>query len=61
MSSDGAQRQANIHALFNIIAGLLFIVAAFRLLTGEGGVDWMWLVVGILFLAGGAWGLRARP
>ena len=60
MSSDGARRETNIHAWFNIITGLLFIVAAFRLLTGESGVDWIWLVVGILFLVRGAWGLRAR-
>jgi hypothetical protein len=58
MSSDRARRPTNIHALFNIIAGLLFVAAAFHLLTGESGVDWMWLLVGILFLVGGAWGLR---
>ena len=54
MSSNRARRPTNIHALFNIIAGFLFVVAAFQLLTGESGVDWMWLLVGILFLAGGA-------
>ena len=54
MSSNRARRPTNIHALFNIIAGFLFVVAAFHLLTGESGVDWMWLLVGILFLAGGA-------
>jgi hypothetical protein len=42
----------------NIVAGLLFFAAAFNLLTGQKGVDWMWLLVGILFVAGGLWGLR---
>jgi hypothetical protein len=58
MSTEPARRSTNIHALFNLLAGLLFVAAAFHLLTGERGVDWMWLVVGVLFLAGGVWGLR---
>ncbi|MCC7355877.1 MAG: hypothetical protein IT330_19225 [Anaerolineae bacterium] len=47
------------NAIINIVAGLLFFVAAFNLLTGQGGVDWMWLIVGVLFVAGGIWGLRS--
>jgi len=52
----GSKPKAN--AIFNIIAGILFFVAGFNILTGEVGVNWMWLIVGVLFIVGGIWGLR---
>jgi hypothetical protein len=57
MSQQPKNRQRT-NAILNIVAGLLFFAAAFYLLTGQKGVDWMWLLVGILFVAGGQWGLR---
>lgn len=58
MASQQSSKKQKTNAIFNIIAGILFFVAAFNLLTGQGGVDWMWLIVGVLFVTGGIWGLR---
>ena len=46
-----------ISAILNIIAGILFLAAAFHLLTGQGGIDWLSLIAGVIFVAGGLWGL----
>lgn len=58
MASQQPGNKHKTNAIFNIVAGLLFFVAAFNLLTGPDGVNWMWLIVGVLFVAGGIWGLR---
>lgn len=48
------------NAVFNIVAGILFFIAAFNLLTGQGGFDWLSLVAGILFMVAGVWGLMRQ-
>jgi hypothetical protein len=57
MKSPQPVRKTIISAILNLVAGFLFIIAAFHIITGESGVDWMWLIVGILFIAGGIWGI----
>jgi len=45
---DGKKRRELLERRLRLTAG----AAAFHLLTAETGVDWMWLMVGSLFLAG---------
>jgi|WetSurMetagenome_2_1015567.scaffolds.fasta_scaffold793366_1 hypothetical protein len=52
--------KTKISAILNLIAGVLFIMAAFHVLTGESGIDWMWIVVGTLFIIAGIWGFLPR-
>jgi hypothetical protein len=47
----------SISAAINILAGLLWILAAFHPLTGEPGVDYLFIVLGLFFLAAGFFGL----
>ena len=58
MAHQQSNNKQRTKAIFNIIAGFLFFVAAFNLFTGQSGVNWMWLLVGVLFVVGGIWGLR---
>ena len=58
MTSPRPKNKQRINAIFNIVAGLFFFAAAFNLLTGQHEVNWMWLLVGIVFVVGGIWGLR---
>ncbi len=58
MTSQRPNRKQKTNALFNIIAGILFLGTAFNVMTGEGGIHWGWLLVGIVFVAGGIWGLQ---
>jgi multisubunit Na+/H+ antiporter MnhB subunit len=58
MSKQDKAQRARTSAILNIAAGVLFLVAAFNLLTGEPGINWMYMIVGVLFIGGGIWGLR---
>ncbi len=60
MSTRDTDNKLRTSAILNIVAGLLFFVAAFNLLTGDPGVNWMYLVVGAIFVGGGIWGM-VRP
>lgn len=53
MTPPGQKNRQRINAIFNIVAGILFFAAAFNVLAGLHRVDWIWLVVGILFVVGG--------
>jgi hypothetical protein len=57
MDSQHDSRKHKINAVFNLVASLLFLVAGFNLLGGGGRIDWPWIVVAVLFFAGGLWGL----
>ncbi len=58
MSTEEREHKLRTSAVLNIAAGVLFLVAAFNLLTGDRGIDWMYLLVGAVFVIGGIWGLR---
>lgn len=60
MTRQQPDNKQKTNAVFNIVAGILFFIAAFNLLTGQGGFDWLSLVAGILFVAGGIWGLMRQ-
>lgn len=49
-----------LNALFNLLAGVFFLLAAFNVITGGGAVNIAYLVLGILFLAIGLWTFVAR-
>jgi|WetSurMetagenome_2_1015567.scaffolds.fasta_scaffold630655_1 hypothetical protein len=57
MNNQEKQHKVRTSAILNLVAGLLFIVAAFNLLTGEAGINWMYVFVGVVFIVGGVWGL----
>lgn len=57
MHSQHPSRKQKVNAVINLVASLLFLVAAFNLLGGGGRIDWPWIVVAVLFFAGGLWGL----
>jgi hypothetical protein len=42
-----------ISASINLLAGVLWILAAFHPITGDAGVDYLDIVLGIFFLAAG--------
>lgn len=60
MTHKQPDNKKKINAVFNIVAGILFFIAAFNLLTGQSGFDWLSLVAGILFVVGGIWGLMRQ-
>ncbi len=60
MTRQQPDNKQKTNAVFNIVAGILFFIAAFNLLAGQGGFDWLSLVAGILFVAGGIWGLMRQ-
>jgi hypothetical protein len=48
-------------ALINLLAGVLWIIAAFHPITGGTGIDYWYIALGIFFLVAGILGLyRAR-
>jgi hypothetical protein len=47
----------NYSAALNILAGVLFVIAAFHPLTGEQGVDYLYIFVGVLFAIAGIIGV----
>jgi predicted branched-subunit amino acid permease len=61
MAPQSSEKKQKISAIINIIAGLLFLGAAFGVLTGEAGVNWMWLILSVLFAGAGIWGLAKSP
>lgn len=58
MNDQKLERRSRMSAIFNLVAGLLFLVAAFNIITGEPGINWMYIIVGVLFIIAGVWGLR---
>ena len=60
MSTKDTDNKLRTSAILNIVAGLLWFVAAFNIFTGDPGVNWMYLVVGAIFVGGGMWVL-AKP
>jgi hypothetical protein len=58
MNNQKSERRSRTSAIFNLVAGLLFLVAAFNILTGDPGINWMYIIVGVLFIIAGFWGLR---
>ncbi len=58
MKSQEKEHRLRTSAILNIIAGVLFFVAAFNPLTGESGINWIYIFVGAIFIGGGIWGLR---
>lgn len=60
MTQQQPDNKKKTNAIFNIVAGILFFIAAFNLLTGQGGFDWLSLAAGILFVVGGIWGLMRQ-
>jgi predicted branched-subunit amino acid permease len=60
MSTQQPKSKININAMLNIVAGLLFLGAAFNVITGQEGINWMALIASVICLAGGIWGLM-RP
>jgi len=57
MTAQQPNHKQRISAILNIIAGILFFAAAFHLLTGQSGMNWMSLIAGVFFVVGGLWGL----
>ncbi len=47
-------------SVINIIAGMLFLVAAFHVITGEAGIDYLYIIIGLLLLAAGITGTIKR-
>jgi hypothetical protein len=45
-------------AIFNLVVGGLFILAGFNILTGAQGINYMYLLIGALFLLRGILDLR---
>ncbi len=58
MASQDTHNKLRTSAILNIVAGALFFVAAFNILTGDPGINWMYMIVGAVFVGGGLWGLR---
>ncbi len=42
-----------ISSISNLLAGALFILAAFHLITKEAGIDYWYILLGIVFLVSG--------
>jgi predicted branched-subunit amino acid permease len=57
MTSQPPKSKININAMLNIVAGLLFLGAAFNVITGQAGINWLALIASVICLAGGIWGL----
>lgn len=57
MNNQEKQHKVRTSAILNLVAGLLFIVAAFNLLTGDPIIKWMYVFIGVVFIIGGVWGL----
>jgi hypothetical protein len=57
MNNQEKHHKARTSAILNLVAGLLFIVAAFNLLTGDPIIKWMYVFIGVVFIIGGVWGL----
>lgn len=45
-------------AALNIIAGVLFLAAGLNVLHAWPGINWFWLVMAVVLVAVGIWGLR---
>jgi LPXTG-motif cell wall-anchored protein len=58
MKTQEKERRLRTSAIFNIVAGVLWFVAAFNPLTGESSIKWMYMILGAIFIAGGIWALR---
>jgi predicted branched-subunit amino acid permease len=58
MTSQQPQNKIRINAMLNIVAGVLFLGAAFNVITGQDGINWLALIASVICLAGGVWGLR---
>lgn len=58
MRSSQSKNKQKTTAVLNIIAGVLFSASAFNLLTGLERIDWIWLILGLLFVGIGIWGLK---
>ncbi len=54
---DKNKKSRHISSIFNLFAGALFIVAAFHVITNEPGIDYWYILLGIVFLVSGLMGI----
>jgi hypothetical protein len=47
----------NTASALNILAGVIFVAAAFHPLTGEAGVDYAYIFIGLVFIIVGIAGM----
>jgi hypothetical protein len=57
MLEQDASRKQKIASILNIIAGIFFLGAGFNILGASPSPTWMWLVLAVLFILAGIWGL----
>ncbi len=50
---DKSKKSSLISPIFNLLAGVLFILAAFHVITNEAGIDYWYVLLGIAFLVSG--------
>ncbi len=57
MADENKTSKRRISAIVNILAGVFALGAGFNILGATPGSSWVWLILGVLFILTGVWGL----
>ena len=57
MMDNKNKKSLPISSMLNLIAGILFVLAAFHILTSDVGIDYRYIFIGIVFLVLGIMGI----
>jgi hypothetical protein len=60
MMDDKNKKLLIISSILNLFAGVLFVLAAFHVITTEAGIDYTSMLIGIVFLVLGLMGIINR-
>ena len=60
MMDNKNKKSIPISSILNLIAGALFVLAAFHVLTNDAGIDYPYIFIGIVFLVLGIMGIMNR-
>jgi hypothetical protein len=60
MMDDKNKKSLLISSILNLFAGVLFVLAAFHVITNEAGIDYTSILIGIVFLILGLMGIINR-
>jgi len=57
MMDDKNKKSLPISSMLNLFAGVLFVLAAFHIITNNVGIDYVSMFIGIVFLGLGVMGI----
>ncbi len=62
MNQQNPKNRRKFSAILTILAGVVFLAASFNPLGATPGPGWLWLVIGVVVIGMGVWGLlRKKP